>query len=196
MSNNRQKRNITILTFSFLCAKEKTAVFRPIVICHNGPTTSIADYLSELLWNMFDRHTGCQNFVERAKVVQELENYVQNNFLQSKTSLVTFSMDDLSVVFPHGEVLAALEKFLHLFAATDDDLQRQNVSIDTVLRLVRLVLDNQYFVYNHGLYRQVAGGGSGSPLTLPLAYIYLFFQNDLPSAVNIFNRNLIEIFGR
>ncbi len=67
------------------------------------------------------------------------------------------------------------------------------MTIDTIIRLVRLVLENQYFIHNYKLYRQIAGSASGSMLTIPLVYIYLFYwQRNLMDP--FINKN--ELFGR
>ncbi|CAF4524154.1 unnamed protein product, partial [Rotaria magnacalcarata] len=86
--------------------------------------------------------------------------------------------------------VVALERLLHSY--TFDHLI-QGMTIDTIVQLVRLVLENQYCVLGKNLYRQRIGGASGSPLTIPLTYIYLFYwQQD---SMNVFiNKN--ELFGR
>ncbi|CAF4205173.1 unnamed protein product, partial [Rotaria sordida] len=67
------------------------------------------------------------------------------------------------------------------------------IKIATILQLVRLVLDEQYFIYNYNFYRQTTGSASGSSLTIPLVYIYLFYwQPDLLE--DLINKN--ELFFR
>lgn len=154
----------------------------------------ISDVLSELLWSMFDRVTHCQKFTQAADVVQALELYAERNLLHPTTLFVTFTIDDICTVFPHRETFEALEHFLHIYALSDEEFQRQGMTIETILRLVRLVLENQYFVYNNELYQQIAGGASGSPLTLPLAYIYLCHWK--PTLITTLIKNTQDIFGR
>ena len=154
----------------------------------------IADHLAELLWAMFDRVTHCQKFSQGADAVQALELYAQRGLLHSTTLFVTFTMDDVCTVFPHGETLDALKHFLNTYASSDEEFQQQGMTIETTLRLVRLVLENQFFVYNNQLYRQTAGGASGSPLTMPLAYIYLYHCQQVLTTALIDNTQ--EIFGR
>lgn len=154
----------------------------------------ISDYLSDLLWSILDRVTHCQKFSEGADAIQALESYKQYNLLHPTTLFVTFTMDDLCVVFPHQETLKALEHFLYTYALFDEEFLQQNISIETIMQLVHLVLNNQYFVYNNKLYRQNAGGASGSPLTIPLAYIYFFHCK--PILMNMLMENREEIFGR
>ena len=103
-------------------------------------------------------------------------------------------MDNVCAVLPHEQALAALEHFLRTYAPSDTVFQQEGMSIATVLRLTSLVLDNQFFVYNNRLYRQTVGGASGSPLTMPLAYIYLLHWK--PALISAIVENKQEIFGR
>ena len=65
---------------------------------------------------------------------------------------------------------------------------------ETIVRLVRLVLKNQYFVYQNQLFRQTMGGGSGSRVTLPLACIYM--GHCLPGLITALSINKHELFAR
>jgi len=154
----------------------------------------ISDYLSKILWSIFDRVTHCQKFSQGADAVQALELYAQHNLLHTTTLFVTFTMDDLCTVFPHQETLQALKHFLHTYTQSDKEFQQYGISIETIIQLVRLVLENQFFVYNYKLYRQTAGGASGLSLTLPLAYIYLYYWE--PKLITTLMKNKLEIFGR
>ena len=154
----------------------------------------IADHLAGLLWALFDRVTHCQKFSQGADAVQALELYAQRGLLRSTTSFVTFTMDDVCTAFPHRETLEALKLFLNTYASSNEEFQQEGMTIETILRLVRLVLENQFLVYNKKLYRQTAGGASGSPLTMPLACIYLFHCQHVLATALIDNTQ--EIFGR
>ena len=103
-------------------------------------------------------------------------------------------MNDICTVFPHRETLDALKHFLNTYALSDEEFQQQGMTIETVMQLVRLVLENQYCVYNNKLYRQMGGAASGSPLTMPLAYIYLYHWK--PTLMDAFMKSTQELFGR
>ncbi|CAF2845024.1 unnamed protein product [Rotaria sp. Silwood2] len=194
MSQNRAQVKLNYLYFVPELNKEDWSV-RPIIICNNGPTMLIADYVSDLLWSIFDRVTHCQNFLQGADAVQALEIYAHHHHrLQPTTLFVTFTMDDLCNIFQHEEILEILEDFLHTYGLSDENFQEHHISIETILRLVRLVLYNQYFVYNNKLYRQMVGGVSGLPLTMALAYIYLYHCR--PLLWTMLMNNTQEIFGR
>ncbi|CAF3931569.1 unnamed protein product [Rotaria sp. Silwood2] len=154
---------------------------RPIMVCNDGPTMGIARYLGHLLGLLFNEATHCKLFSKSVDVIHTLEHYRQDGHLQPTTLFASFNINDLCTKFSHSHAINALERFLHSYVS---DHQVQHMTIGTILQLVRLVLDNQYFVYDNKLYRQIAGGASGSPLTIPLVYIYLFYwQQDL---MNVF----------
>ena len=154
----------------------------------------IADYLADLFWNILEQVTHCQKFSEGADIVHALEIYAQENRLRSTTIFVTFTMDNICTAFPHQATLKALRRFLDTYAAFNDNFQDEEITIETVLRLTQLVLDNQYFVHSNGLYRQIKGGASGSSLTVPLSYIYSLCAN--PPFFNALVNNEQELVGR
>ena len=47
------------------------------------------------------------------------------------------------------------------------------MTIDTLMKMARLVLDTNCFVYDEKYYRQIRGGAMGSPFTMTLANIYM-----------------------
>ena len=49
-----------------------------------------------------------------------------------------------------------------------------SLSIDHIMRMARLILDKNYFVYQNKYYRQIRGGAMGSAFTQVLANIYMF----------------------
>ncbi|CAF4203886.1 unnamed protein product, partial [Rotaria sordida] len=49
------------------------------------------------------------------------------------------------------------------------------LKIETIIRLSRFVMKNNYFSNNSQFYHQVRGGAMGSPLTLTVANCYMFF---------------------
>ena len=163
---------------------------QPIVVCNDGPTIGIARYVGHLLGLLFNEATHCRLFSKSIDVLHALEYYSQSGHLQPTTLFASFNIDDLCARFSHDHAVVALERFLHSYAF---DHLIQGMTIDTIIQLVRLVLENQYFVLGKNLYRQRIGGTSGLPLTIPLTYIYLFYwQQDSMNA--FINKN--ELFGR
>ena len=73
-------------------------------------------------------------------------------------------------MLPQEEALAILAEFLHEHGCE----KVEKISIDTIVQLARLVLQENVFVYDKKYYRQVIGGAMGSPFTLTLANIFMW----------------------
>ena len=99
-------------------------------------------------------------------------------------------VSDLYTMLPHDGTIAALARFLTEYTR---DHKLQGMSIDTIIHLTRVVLNNNVFIDDNKICRQTKGGAMGSPLTLPLANIYMFYwQKDLVATFVVKE----EIFGR
>ncbi|CAF1434591.1 unnamed protein product [Adineta steineri] len=177
MKINRTSVRMNYLYFVSQTHKEGIPV-QPIMICNDGPTEGICRFLGRLLGLLFNDSTHCKKFHKPVNVIHEMEFYQKNGQLQPTTLFATFNIDNLCLMFSHEQVIIALERFLNHCLLSDYHIQ--GMTIDTILQLVRLVLDNQYFVYNYKFYKQTQGGASGSLLTIPFVHIYLFYwQHDL-----------------
>ena len=106
-------------------------------------------------------------------VIRQMEVYESRDRLKPTTLFASFNIDHLCLTFTHEHVIQALETFMTYNKFNDNQLQGMNIS--TILNLVRLALNNQYFVYNYKLYQQNTGSASASSLTIPLVYIYIFY---------------------
>ncbi|CAF1418077.1 unnamed protein product [Adineta steineri] len=163
---------------------------QPIMICNDGPMMGITNYLGHLLGLLVNDKLHCKTFHKSIDVIHRMELYAKSGHLLPTTLFASFNIRELCLTFSHQQVIIALERFLNDYAS---DYLVHGMTIDTIIQLVRLVLHNQFFIYRFKLYRQIAGGASGSALTIPLVYIYLFYwRQDLLS--NFINKN--EIFGR
>jgi hypothetical protein len=151
----------------------------------------ISRYLSHVLWSILDRVVGCKTFTGEADVVFALESYRNEGHLRPPTLFATFNVHQACTLFPHDATINALEQWLETYGF---EAQIDGLTHETIVRLVRLVLKNQFFVYQHQLYRQTLGGGSGSPVTLPLACIYLFHCR--PAWITALSNSKHEIVGR
>jgi hypothetical protein len=70
---------------------------------------------------------------------------------------------------------------------------------ETIIRLSRFVLQNNFFTYDKKFYHQIRGGAMGSPLTLTLANCYMFFfERNIVKQVNnsggLYIRSIDDIF--
>ncbi|CAF4211842.1 unnamed protein product, partial [Rotaria sordida] len=165
---------------------------QPIMICNDGPTMNIVRYITPLLWSIFDRATNCRRFSNGAiDAIHAIEHYAQIGHLKSRALFVTFNMDDLMSTFSHDQTIAALKYFLVEYLS---DQKLDGLTIDTILELVHLVLNNQFYVYNYALYQQIHGGASGLPLTMFLAFINVFYGQHRDIVKLMKEKN--EFFGR
>jgi hypothetical protein len=73
-------------------------------------------------------------------------------------------------MLPQEEALAILAEFLREHGCE----KVEKISIDTIVQLARLVLQENVFVYDKKYYRQIIGGAMGSPFTLTLANIFMW----------------------
>jgi hypothetical protein len=136
----------------------------------NGPTIGVSHFLDHLLRPLFDRVAKDTTFVNGIDLVRQLEKYRDRGQLRPTTQFVTFDVTDLYTMIPRNAALEALGRFL-----MQNSIQGRigNLSVDTILKLARLVLDTNYFVYNQKYYRQIKGGAMGSPFTMTLANVYM-----------------------
>ncbi|CAF1649085.1 unnamed protein product, partial [Rotaria magnacalcarata] len=74
-----------------------------------------------------------------------------------------------------------------------------SLPIDSIMKLARLVIDSNCFVYNNRYYKQIRGGAMGSAFTQVLANIYMYYweQDLIKYAVEhkgIYGRDIDDIF--
>ena len=136
----------------------------------NGPSTGVSHFLDQLLRPLFDRVAKETTFVYGIDLVRQLEKYRDNGRLLSSTQFITFDVTDLYTMIPRNGSLEALGRFLVRHSIKG---KVGSLSVDAILRLARLVLDTNYFVYDNKYYRQIKGGAMGSPFTMTLANVYM-----------------------
>jgi hypothetical protein len=152
---------------------------------------SIACFVDTLLQPLIDFiiHTSF-TFSPGGNVIRALEKYARKGFLRSTTLFVKIDIHDLCTTLPHHLLIEALEKFLHIYVRNE---QIDGTSTTTIIQLVQLILENQFYVYENKLYRQIAGGSICSSLIKGLVDIYLFhLTHNLYS--KLFNKK--EVIGR
>ena len=136
----------------------------------NGPSIGVSHFLDSLLRPLFDRVAKQTTFVNGIDLVRQLEAYRNEGHLSSSTHFVTFDVTDLYTMIPRNGAIEALGRFLVLHSTNG---KIDHLSIDTILKLARLVIDTNYFVYDSKYYRQIKGGAMGSPFTMTLANVYM-----------------------
>ena len=143
---------------------------------------------------MFNQITHCKTFSNGDDIVHALGEHVKQGHLHATTHFVTFNINDICTKFSHETVIKALETFLNIYGSEFGTVA-EGLTNEIIIQLVRLVLQNQFFIYENNLYQQIYGGASGSLLTIPLACIYLFFGQSSLLTHRLTN-NTNELFGR
>ena len=95
--------------------------------------------------------------------------------------------------FSHDLMIKALEHFLVNYGTQK---QMEDLSIETIVCLVRVVLANQFFIYRNKLYQQTTGILSNCPLNIPLTWIYMCYTQPAWISVLKNQKEQNELFGR
>jgi hypothetical protein len=106
----------------------------------------ISCYLGRLLGSLFNAATHCKTFDNKVDVIHAMKFYAETGHLHPTTLFASFNIDELCITFSHRQTIIALEHFLHDYSS---DYLIDGMTIDTVIQLVRLVMENQYFIHNY-----------------------------------------------
>ena len=186
------RSNVRLNYLYFVPDTDKEGVpLESIVICKDGPTVAISRSLSHVLCSILDQTIGCKTCTNESDAVLALESYRQQGHLRPTTLFATFNIHPVCTMFPHEVTINALEELLETHGS---EQRTHGLTNETIVRLVRLVLKNQFLVYQNQLYRQTMGGGSGSRLILPLACIYL--SHCLPGLITALSNSKRELLAR
>ena len=155
-----------------------------------SPLLPVSTFLNDILAKLYLKVARKTTYISGIDVIRQLEQYRKQGRLTKDTQFIIFDVTDLFTMIPRDGALEALARFL---SRTLKNGRIGNISIDTILRLARLVLDNNYFVYNQRYYRQIRGGAMGSPFTMVLANICMF---EWEQSLIEHQQNHGEIYGR
>ena len=129
-------------------------------------------------------------FINGIDVVRRLENYMNGGYMTSTTKFITADVTDLYTMIPRQGGLEALARFCIQHSKQG---KIGTFTIDHIMKMARLILDTNTFVYNDKYYRQIRGGAMGSAFTQVLANIYMYqWEQDLIGYQAARN----EIYGR
>ncbi|CAF1345140.1 unnamed protein product [Rotaria sordida] len=143
---------------------------RPIISGLKHPTIKISKFLDELLRPLFDKMALKTTVTSGFELLKKVQKWCEDNLCQ-ETIFCTIDVADLYTMVPQTEGVLSLKKMLdHLKLK-----QINGLKIETIIRLSRFVMKNNYFSYNGQYYHQIRGGAMGSPLTLTVANCYMFF---------------------
>ena len=104
-------------------------------------------------------------------VIRKLDNYISHGYFQSTTKFIVIDVTDLYTMIPREGALYALMRFLekHSYHGRIGSL-----SMDCIMKMARLILDNNDFAYENRYYQQIRGEVMGSSFTQVLANIYMY----------------------
>ncbi|CAF1676355.1 unnamed protein product, partial [Adineta ricciae] len=194
MIPNRQQTELPYM-YNLPKPHKKGTPLRPIMNTIHGATTKISKFLDRLIRPLFDKYVRQTTIVDGVDLLDKFQKYIQKDYLKSTTLFVTFDINNLYTMLPQEESLKILKQFLHEYQCD----RLNNISIDTIIELARTVLEKNVFVYDKKFYRQIIGGAMGSPFTLTLANIFMWYWEKqtilckLPSH-EIYGRYIDDVF--
>ncbi|CAF3946577.1 unnamed protein product, partial [Rotaria magnacalcarata] len=191
------RRNCELPHLYFIPKAHKIHVpLRPIMSFKGSPAINISKFLNALLAPIYLRVARKTTYISGTDLIRQLENYNKSGRLQQTTLFIIFDVTDLYTMIPRDGALHALAQFLIKYSK---NRKIGNLSIDTILRLSRMVLDTNYFAYNAKYYKQIRGGAMGSPFTMVLANIYMLDWEqkliaDQESDKELYGRYIDDVF--
>jgi hypothetical protein len=167
---------------------------RPIISGLKHPTIKISKFLDQLLRPLFDQMASNTTTTSGSEVIEQLHEWSRRNIRQ-ETALCTMDVVDLYTMIPQTEGLFSIKKMFDYLKIK----QIGGIKIETIIRLSRFVIQNNYFSYDGQFYHQIRGGAMGSPLTLTIANCYMFFfERDIVKQINnsggLYLRYIDDIF--
>ncbi|CAF1421539.1 unnamed protein product, partial [Rotaria sordida] len=147
MMPDRTKSELAHLYFNPKTHKEDIPV-RPIENTIHAPTTNISKFLSEIISPIFN--SKC--------------------LFKPSTLFCTLDIRNLYTMLPQEEALNILVEFLRVHGYE----KVKGIPLDTIRQLASLVLQENVFVYNKKIYKQVLGDAMDSSFTLTLANIFMW----------------------
>ena len=167
---------------------------RPIISGLRHPTIKISKFLDNLLRPLFNKMAKETTIESGFELIKQLEKWSLERFTQ-ETLFCTIDVVDLYTMIPQVEGVLSLKKMLdHLKLKQVDGLKAE-----TIIRLSRFVMQNNYFSFNRQYYHQIRGGAMGSPLTLTMANCYMFFferpiANQVKNSGGLYLRYIDDLF--
>ncbi|CAF1198788.1 unnamed protein product [Adineta ricciae] len=126
------------------------------------PINAIASFVNNILEPLIDAviHTSF-TFSSAVGTIRELEKYAKKGALQPTTYFVKIDIHDLTTTLPHHLLIETLKRFLQTYLRSEE---MDGIPITTIVQLVQLLLENQFYTYENKLYHQTIGGSISSSL--------------------------------
>ena len=142
-----------------------------------APTTLMSKFLNDLLAPIFLKVARQTTFINSIDVIRKFDNYITHGYFQSTTKFIVIDVTYLYTMIPREGALYALMRFLEKHSHHG---RIGSLSMDCIMKMARLILDNNYFAYENKHYQQIRGGAIGSSFTQVLANIYMYeWEEDL-----------------
>jgi hypothetical protein len=136
---------------------------RPIISGINGPTTGLAKWLD------YQLQTYMQNQPSYVPDSQSIVHHLQDIRWTPGTSMYSLDAESLYTSIPLDVALRVVDCFL-----ITSPLRH------AIIAGLRIVLYNNWFVFNDQYFRQVQGIAMGSPISVAVANLYLaWFEKDI-----------------
>ena len=119
-----------------------------------APATGVSHFLDRVLRPIFDRVARQSTFINGIHFVRRVELYRDLGHLSPTTTFITFDVTDLYTMIPRGGALQVLEQFLCTHARNG---RINGMTVDTLMKMARLVLDTNCFVFEGKYYQQIRG---------------------------------------
>ena len=115
--------------------------------------------------------------------------------MRQETLFCTIDVADLYTMVPQVEEVLSLKKMLDCFKLKHVGRSK----VETIIRLSRFFMQNNYFSYNGQYYHQIRGVAMNSPLTLTVANCYMFFYEQqivkqIHNSFGLYFRYIDDIF--
>ncbi|CAF2954629.1 unnamed protein product [Rotaria sp. Silwood2] len=169
---------------------------RPIVSALHAPVNLTSKFLYKLLSPIYLQVAYETTVINNIDLIRKLENYTADGHLTSTTKFITADVENLYTMIPRDGGLHALLRFLQKYSKHG---KIGPFSIDMIMKMARLILDNNYFAYINKYYKQTRGGAMGSAFTQVYANIYMLeWEENLiqyqSSKNEIYGRYIDDIF--
>lgn len=143
---------------------------RPIISGIHAPTALTSEFLNNLQAPIYLEVARESTFINSTYVAQKLHQHIANGYLKSTTKFIVADVKNLYTVIPREGARITLMRFLEKYSNKG---KIGTLSIDHIWKMARLILENNYFVYNDKCYKQIRGGAMGSASTQVYANIYM-----------------------
>ena len=133
---------------------------RPIVTCINSALYDTSKFLSQILSPLQNR-SGF-SVANSAQFKNEMTDII----IDEDETMISFDVVSLFTVTPVDKACAYIRTMLehHTFL-----IERTQLDVDDIIRLLTFVLSNSLFVYNNITYKQIHGCAMGSPVSAAVA---------------------------